>query len=161
MGPATIGNLTRGGRAREIAALIDGAGIRPSVADRTIGQLLLNPKPYAEGPGWQDYLAGHKIDTSLVRRVRFYLTFKAGADDRDVIQRAAEREFRLLLGIHHPGIAHATDLVDHEFGPAVIYEHDPDAVRLDHWLAEHTERRGGAGVRDGPEADQPGVTEAG
>ena len=73
----------------------------------------------------------------LVRRVRFYLTSKASADDRDVIQRAAEREFRLLQGIHHPGIAHATDLVDHEFGPAVIFEHDPDSVRLDHWLAEH------------------------
>ena len=127
-------------RAREIVALIDGAGIRPSVADRTIGQLLLQPKPYAEGPGWQDYLAGHKIETSLVRRVRFYLTSKASAEDRDVIQRAAEREFRLLQGIHHPGIAHATDLVDHEFGPAVIFEHDPDSVRLDHWLAEHAER---------------------
>ncbi len=124
-------------RAREIVALIDGAGIRPSVADRTIGQLLLHPKPYAEGPGWQDYLAGHKIQTDLVYRVRFYLTSKASADDRDTIQRAAEREFRLLLGIHHPGIAHASDLVDHEFGPAVIFEHDSDAVRLDHWLAEH------------------------
>jgi Nuclease-related domain len=45
-------------RAREVVALIDSAGIRPSVADRTIGQLLLNPKSYAEGPGWQDYLPG-------------------------------------------------------------------------------------------------------
>jgi Nuclease-related domain len=89
-------------RAREIVALIDGAGIRPSVAGRTIGQLLLYPKPYAEGPGWQDYLAGHKIETTLVRRVRFYLTSKARVDDGDVIQRAAEREFRLLQGIHHP-----------------------------------------------------------
>jgi len=127
-------------RAREIVSLIDSAGIRPSVADRTIGQLLLSPKPYAEGTGWQDYLAGHKIETSTVRRVRFYLTSKASADDRDTIQRAAEREFRLLLGIHHPGIAHATDLVDHEFGPAVIFEHDPDSVRLDHWLMEHGEQ---------------------
>lgn len=127
-------------RAREIIALIEGAGIRPSVANRTIGQLLLHPKPYAEGPGWQDYLAGHRIETNLIRRVRFYLTSKASAEDRDVIQRAAEREFRLLQGIHHPGIAHATDLVDHEFGPAVIFEHDPESVRLDHWLAERGER---------------------
>ena len=126
-------------RAREIVSLIDSAGIRPSVAGRTIGQLLLRAKPYAEGLGWQDYLADHKVETSLVRRVRFYLTSKASADDRDVIQRAAEREFRLLQGIHHPGIAHATDLIDHEFGPAVIFEHDPDSVRLDHWLAEHGE----------------------
>jgi Nuclease-related domain len=127
-------------RAREIVGLVDGAGIRPSIADRTVLQLLLNPKSYAEGPGWQDYLAVHKLDATVVRRVRFYLTSKASPDDRDIIQRAAEREFRLLQGIHHPGLAHATDLVDHEFGPAVIFEHDPDAVRFDHWLAEHSER---------------------
>lgn len=124
-------------RAREIVELVKGAGIRPSVANRTINQLRLDTEPYAEGPGWQDYLARHKLDDRLVRRVRFYLTSKVGADEREIVQRAAQREFRLLLGIHHPGIAHATDLVDHEFGPAVIFEHDADAVRFDHWLAEH------------------------
>jgi len=127
-------------RAREIRGLIDAAGFRPSVADRTVLQLHLKPRPYAEGPGWQDFLAEHKVDPTIVRRVRFYLTSKAGPDDRDIIQRAAEREFRLLQGIHHPGIAHATDLVDHELGPAVIFEHDPEAVRFDHWLAEHGDR---------------------
>jgi serine/threonine protein kinase len=138
--PTDQRDLVDRARAREIVGLVDGAGIRPSIADRTVLQLLLNPKLYAEGQGWQDYLAGHKLDTSVVRRVRFYLTSKASPDDRDTIQRAAEREFRLLQGIHHPGIAHATDLVDHEFGPAVIFEHDPDAVRFDHWLAEHGDR---------------------
>ncbi|MET8349017.1 BREX system serine/threonine kinase PglW [Micromonospora sp. NPDC005206] len=124
-------------RAREIVSLIDGCGIRPSIADRTVQGLLLQPKPFSEGPGWQDYLAGHKVETDIVRRVRFYLTSKASADDRDLIRRAAEREFRLLQGIYHPGIGHAIDLVDHEFGPAVIFEHVEDAVRLDHWLTEH------------------------
>jgi hypothetical protein len=61
-------------RAREIVTLVDGTGIRPSVADRTVQSLLLQPKAYAEGIGWQDYLAGHKLDTSRVCRVRFYLT---------------------------------------------------------------------------------------
>ena len=125
-------------RAREIVSLVDGAGIRPSVAGRTVQGRQLQPKPYAEGPGWQDYLAEHP--TGTMSRVRFYLTARASADDRELIQRAAEREFRLLQGIHHPGIAHPVDLVDHEFGPAVIFEHDPDAVRLDHWLAEHGAR---------------------
>ncbi|HEX6498738.1 MAG TPA: BREX system serine/threonine kinase PglW, partial [Micromonosporaceae bacterium] len=127
-------------RSREIVSLVKDCGIKPSVADRTIRGILLQPKPFAEGPGWQDYLGGHQVDTTTVRRVRFYLTSKASADDRDLIRRAAEREFRLLQGIHHPGIAHATDLVDHEIGPAVIFEHDEDAVRLDHWLADHGDR---------------------
>ncbi len=138
--PTDVRDLVDRTRAREIKGLIDAAGLRPSVADRTVLQLHLKPGPYAEGPGWQDFLAQHKVDTTIVRRVRFYLTSKAGPDDRDIIQRAAEREFRLLQGIHHPGIAHATDLVDHELGPAVIFEHDPDAVRFDHWLAEHGDR---------------------
>ncbi|NJC84890.1 BREX system serine/threonine kinase PglW [Planosporangium mesophilum] len=127
-------------RAREIVSLIEGCGIRPSIADRTVQGILLQPKPFAEGPGWQDYLGGHKVETDIVRRVRFYLTSKASVDDRELIRRAAEREFRLLQGIYHPGIAHAIDLVDHEYGPAVIFEHDEDAVRLDHWLAEYGER---------------------
>jgi serine/threonine protein kinase len=138
--PTDLRDVVDRTRAREIVGLIDGAGIRASVADRTVLQLLLEPKPYAEGPGWQDHLARHKIDTSIVRRVRFYLTSKASPDDRDIIQRAAAREFRLLQGIHHPGIVHATDLDEHEFGPVVIFEHDPEAVRFDHWLAEHGDR---------------------
>lgn len=138
--PVDQRDLVDRGRAREIVALIEAAGIRPSVAGRSINQLRLEPQPYAEGPGWQDYLAKHKLDEKLIRRVRFYLTSKVSADERDTIQRAAEREFRLLLGIHHAGIAHASDLVDHEFGPAVIFEHDGDAVRFDHWLAEHGEQ---------------------
>lgn len=138
--PTDLRDMVDRTRAREIKGLIESAGIRPSVADRTVLQLLLETKPYAEGPGWQDFLAQHKVDPTIVRRVRFYLTSKAGPDDRDIIQRAAEREFRLLQGIHHPGIAHATDLVDHELGPAVIFEHDRNAVRFDHWLAEHGDR---------------------
>jgi hypothetical protein len=80
--PTDRRDLVDRARAREIVGLVDGAGIRPSIADRTVLQLLLNPKPYAEGPGWQDYLAGHKVDTSVVRRVRFYLTSRASPDDR-------------------------------------------------------------------------------
>ncbi|WP_406272347.1 BREX system serine/threonine kinase PglW [Nocardia sp. NBC_00881] len=121
-------------RGREIVDLVRGAKIRPSVADRRIGQLILHPKPFAEGIGWQDFLAGHAMDTALVRRVRFYLTSRADEEELPVIKRAAEREFRLLQGIHHPGIAHPVDLVDHAFGPAVIFDHTLESQRLDSWL---------------------------
>ncbi|SIR90325.1 BREX system serine/threonine kinase PglW [Micromonospora avicenniae] len=121
-------------RGRQIVELVRGAKIRPSVADRKIGQLLLHPKPFAEGLGWQDFLAGHALDTSLVRRVRFYLTSRAAEHEVPAIRRAAEREFRLLQGIHHPGVARAHDLVEHAWGPAVVFDHQPDWVRLDQWL---------------------------
>lgn len=128
--------LVDGPRAQEIVTLVRGAGIRPSVANRRIGQLILHPRPLAEGIGWQDFLAGHAMDQSVTRRVRFYLTSRAPADEVAAIKRGAEREFRLLQGIRHPGIAQAVDLVDHAWGPAVVFDHTEGAARLDHWLAE-------------------------
>lgn len=130
--------LVDGKRGRRIVELVRGAKIRPSVQNRRIDQLILYPQPFAEGAGWQDFLAGHALDKTLVRRVRFYLTGRAPSAEIPVIRRAAEREFRLLQGIHHPGIAHALDLVDHAWGPAVIFEYDQDSVRLDRWLAERS-----------------------
>ncbi|MEV4755335.1 BREX system serine/threonine kinase PglW [Micromonospora sp. NPDC049559] len=122
-------------RARQIVELVRGARIRPSVADRRINQLTLHQRPFAEGIGWQDFLADHAVDASLLRRVRFYLTSRAAEEDVPAIKRAAEREFRLLQGIHHPGIARALDLVEHPWGPAVVFDHREEWVRLDQWLA--------------------------
>jgi hypothetical protein len=68
-------------RARQIIELVRGAKIRPSVAERKVGQLLLHPRPFAEGVGWQDFLAGHMMDTALVRRVRFYLASRAPSEE--------------------------------------------------------------------------------
>ncbi|PWU50675.1 BREX system serine/threonine kinase PglW [Micromonospora sp. S4605] len=121
-------------RGRQIVELVRSAKIRPSVADRKVGQLLLHPKPFAEGLGWQDFLAGHAMDTTLVRRVRFYLTSRAAEHEVPAIRKAAEREFRLLQGIHHPGVARAHDLVEHPWGAAVVFDHQKDWVRLDQWL---------------------------
>lgn len=128
-------------QARRLVALLSRSRLRPSIADRKVGTCLLHPKPFAEGVGWQDYLAGHTADKSLVRRVRIYLTGGRPADETAAIRRAAEREFRLLQGIHHPGIPQALDVVqDHPWGTAVIFDHDKDLERLDHWLVrnDHT-----------------------
>jgi len=134
--PADSRHLVDGQRSRQIVELVQRAKIRPSVADRRINQLLLEQRPFAEGIGWQDFLADHLVDTSVRRRVRFYLTSRAPEEDVPAIKRAAEREFRLLQGIRHPGIAAALDLVEHPWGPAVVFEHHPGWVRLDQWLAE-------------------------
>jgi len=138
--PRNPHHLVDDARGREIVDLVRAAKIRPSVAERKVGQLLLYPRPFAEGIGWQDFLAGHAMDTSLVRRVRFYLTSRAPMEEIPVIRRAAEREFRLLQGIHHPGIARAHDMVDHAWGPAIVFDHDAGSVRLDQWLAQRGER---------------------
>ncbi|GIF65230.1 protein kinase [Asanoa ishikariensis] len=127
-------------RGREIVELVRGTRLRPSVADRKVGQLLLHPRPFAEGLGWQDFLAGHTMNSDIVRRVRFYLTSRADEEDVPAIRKAAEREFRLLQSIQHTGIAQAHDLVDHGWGPAVVFHHEPGWVRLDQWLAARGDR---------------------
>ncbi|MFD0816869.1 BREX system serine/threonine kinase PglW, partial [Micromonospora zhanjiangensis] len=123
-------------RGRQIVDLVKGARIRPSVAGRRVNQLTLHQRLFAEGLGWQDFLADHPLDPGRPRRVRFYLTSRATEEEIPAIRRAAEREFRLLQGIHHPGIARAHDLVEHPWGPAVVFDHQPDWVRLDQWLAD-------------------------
>ena len=123
-------------RGRQIVDLVKGAKIRPSVAHRRVGQLILHPRPFAEGVGWQDFLAGHTMNKTVLRRVRFYLTSRAPAENVPVIKRAAEREFRLLQGIRHPGIAQALDLVEHAWGSAIVFDHAEGSTRLDHWLVE-------------------------
>ncbi|MFC7276772.1 BREX system serine/threonine kinase PglW [Paractinoplanes rhizophilus] len=129
--------LVDASRGQQIIDLVRGTKIRPSVADRKIGQLLLFGKPFAEGIGWQDFIAKHIIDQHVTRRVRFYLTSRAASEDVPIIRRAAEREFRLLQGIQHPGVSQAVDLVEHAFGPAVVFNHDERSVRLDQWLLQH------------------------
>ncbi|MFR9774011.1 BREX system serine/threonine kinase PglW [Nocardia sp. SC052] len=124
-------------RGRQIVELVR-KGVRTSVSKRRIGQLILHSKPFAEGPGWQDFLAGHAIDTDLVRRVRFYLTEEG--DDEQPARAAAEREFRLLQGVHHPGIAHPVDLVERERGLAVAFDHAAGSIRLDEWLIQQEAR---------------------
>lgn len=54
--------------------------------------------------------------------------------------RAAQREFQILEGIDHAGILRAVDYHEHELGPALVFEHDPKALRLDHFLIEHGDR---------------------
>lgn len=72
------------------------------------------------------------------KRIRIYLTGRAHTEEeRATLVRAAEREFRFLQGVDHPGIARPVDLLKTPRGPALIFEHDPRAERLDHWLADH------------------------
>ena len=124
-------------RSRELAKLLEHAGVRRSVRHRQVGTLLLDEELLAEGPGWQDYLGRHAQLDGMVRRVRFYLVGRAAsAEQRATINRAAQREFAVLEGVSHPGIARAVDFVDHDRGPAIVFEHDPAEQRLDHFLAE-------------------------
>ena len=122
-----------------ISRAIDQAGIRPSqrahrVSDYKLERLL------GETAAYQDWAATHVRFPRITRRVRIYPQARQSTElSRSVRRQAAEREFRLLEGLNHAGILKALDLHEHERGPALIFEHDPDAKRLDWFLRDQGE----------------------
>jgi serine/threonine protein kinase len=126
--------------ARAIARAMEQAGIRRSQKARRVGDYQLGAL-IQDGPAFQDYKASHVALTNVNRRIRLYqIPRGAPAEVRRMIVRAAQREFQILEGLTHPGILRVVDYKDHEHGPALVFEHRPDAVRLDHFLAQQGAR---------------------
>jgi serine/threonine protein kinase len=123
-------------QARAIGRAVIEAGIRPSNKHRQVGDYKLT-KLAAEGEGFQDWEASHVSVDTIHRRVRIYTLASASSPEaRAARLRQARREFEVLEGIDHPGILRVNDYKETELGPALIFDHDPKAVRLDHLLRE-------------------------
>jgi serine/threonine protein kinase len=124
-------------QARAIARGLTEAGIRPSNKHRQVGDYRLG-KLLSEGEGFQDWEAQHVSIDTVHRRVRIYTVATASSPDiRATRVRQARREFEILEGIDHPGILKVKDYKETELGPALIFDHDPKAVRLDHLLRDN------------------------
>lgn len=123
--------------ARTIEKAMAQAGIRPSVRHKRFTNAYELEKLLLEGPGYQDWLAKHLVADKIHRRVRIYpVATTTNADARTMLHRAARREFHVLQGIQHQGILKAIDFQEGDQGPGLIFEHDPAAVRLDHFLRD-------------------------
>lgn len=126
--------------AKVISQAMDQAGIRPSQRMRKVGDYVLE-QLIGEGPGYQDWQASHTQVSESKRRVRLYLVrTEASTEDRATIQRAALREFQILESLEHRGILRASNFTEHDLGPALLFEHDPTSVRLDHYLAQQKDK---------------------
>jgi serine/threonine protein kinase len=122
--------------ARAIARGLAEAGIRPSNKHRQVGDYKLI-KLIAEGEGFQDWQSQHVSIESVQRRVRIYTVATASSPEaRATRVRQARREFEVLEGISHPGILKVNDYKETEMGPALVFDHDPKAQRLDHLLRD-------------------------
>lgn len=127
-------------QARAIARGLAEAGIRPSNKHRQVGDYKLG-NLLSEGEGFQDFEAHHVSIDTVHRRVRIYTVAGASSPEmRATRVRQARREFEILEGIDHPGILKVKDYKETELGPALIFDHDPKAVRLDHMLRDHGTR---------------------
>lgn len=128
--------------ARAITRAMEQAGVRRSQKERRAGDYFLG-ELLADCPSHQDRVATHATMDGLKRRARQYLVARASSEEqRPHIQRAAEREFRLLQSLDHPNILRVFDFKVHDFGPVLLFEHAADAVRLDHYLTERAGRIG-------------------
>jgi serine/threonine protein kinase len=124
-------------QARAIARGLAEAGIRPSNKHRQVGDYRLG-KLLSEGEGFQDWEAQHVSIDTVHRRIRVYTIATASSPDiRATRVRQARREFEILEGIDHLGILKVKDYKETELGPALIFDHDPKALRLDHLLRDN------------------------
>ena len=122
--------------AKVLSQAMEQAGIRPSQRHRKVSDYTLDHL-VGDGPGYQDWQATHVQVAESKRRIRLYLVRTGeSAEARKTNERAALREFQLLETLQHPGILKAYGYTEHEVGPALIFEHDPLSIRLDHFLAQ-------------------------
>ncbi len=123
-------------QARTLARAMVDAGIRRSNKHRRVGEYQLGAI-ISEGGNFQDWEGRHVSIESVRRRIRIY-TFASAATEqaRKTLVRRAVREFQILEGIDHPGILKVRDYKETELGPALIFDHDAKAMRLDFLLRE-------------------------
>jgi len=117
---------------KAVARALEEAGTKESMRARRVGLYELG-ELLDEADHFQDWHATH-AETGVQRRIRIYLTLGRPEAEAETLRQAARLEFRLLEGIEHPGILQARDYQQHDQGPALVYEHDATAVRLDHFL---------------------------
>ena len=128
--PARIDRLL----SRAFARAMEQAGIRPSQRQRRVADYMLR-KLLLETDSYQDWEAEHASVSGSKRRVRIFPLARASSEAvRSERRRAAEREFQLLDGVAHDGILRVEQLTSAEPGPALVFEHDPDAERLDRFF---------------------------
>jgi serine/threonine protein kinase len=122
-------------RANIVDKLMAEAGLMPRAKQRVIGQYVLDSgEPLGEGPGWQDFLVTHPR-AKTKHRIRVF-PYPKGADreTRANVDSRAEREFRLTLGLEHPGIIGPSEFLTPEEGPALVFTHDPAELSLGRFL---------------------------
>lgn len=127
--------------AQVLPRLMAEIGIRVSTAHLSFGDgWKLDPTPLDTGPAWEDRLAKRRGVVRESGRVRIYLTEQQATDERrQAVERAARREYQVLQGITHRGIAQAVQIGQHQGGPAILFRHEASDLRLDSYLAVHGE----------------------
>ncbi|MEU5697189.1 protein kinase [Actinosynnema sp. NPDC020468] len=122
-----------------LPGLLDEVGIRVATAHLRFGdEWELDPKPLDAGADWEDRLARRIGDFAEEGRLRVHLSAVQGTEaSRRSVERAAEREYRLLQHVVHRGIAQPLRFGPHPGGWAILFRHRASDLRLDDYLDVH------------------------
>ncbi|WP_026414534.1 BREX system serine/threonine kinase PglW [Actinomadura oligospora] len=124
---------------QHLPRLMEAIGITHSLAHLDFGDgWKLDSDVLDSGPTWEDRLAARTGLVHEAGRVRVYLVGKQATQDTYVsVERAARREYEVLQGINHRGIAQAQLIRDHRGAPAILFRHDPADQPLETYLDQY------------------------
>ena len=96
-------------RIKALAQALEQSGIRPSQKARRAGDFILEELLFESPLGiYQDWKAKHAALESTLRVARIYLVSRQAAQhEREIIRKAAIREFEFLDRLDHPGVLKA------------------------------------------------------
>ena len=135
--PATPQQSVGANRDEIIAALMKRIGIVQR-RQREAGTWVIDEEPLAEGDGWQDWPAFHRVATTDRGRIRFLVIPPgATATERAKVRQVAEHEYRIMSRLANDRLLRPRDMVDSELGVGLVYPFDDRFQRLDLWLADH------------------------
>lgn len=123
-------------QAERLTSTMARIGLKESTRKRTAGSYELQLPAFAERGSTQDFMATHTLQ-NLPARVRIYSNVvDASPEDAKALRDAATREYVAGENLPLDGVVRARDFVMTDFGPAVIFDHRSDSVRLDRFMAE-------------------------
>jgi serine/threonine protein kinase len=127
---------------KTVVRAMEQVGIKSSQRNRKVGDYILKEILYENPLGtYKDWLATHSSLKNTFRQIRIYNVAQKDGDGKqsEVLKRAARREYQILENLTHPNILQAEYYTEQEFGPALIFKHDPAALRLDLYLTKKAE----------------------
>lgn len=131
--PPTDRQAIGGNRDEILTALMQRIGVVQR-RQREAGSWVIDEEPLADGDGWQDWPAFHRVATTDRGRIRFFVTTPgASVAEQQRVRRVAEHEYRVMSRLAHDGLLKPKDLVDDELGIGLVYPDDNRYQRLDLW----------------------------
>ena len=109
--------------------------------EREAGSWVIQNEPIAEGDGWQEWEASHRVSQQDRDRIRIQVVPPGAPEaERRRVKALADHEFRVMSRLSHDGVLRPRDIVDSDLGVGLVYPYDDSWQRLDLWLADQPQR---------------------